>query len=457
VEQEQLPINDNEVENSLAPAGEDINSSIDLPIALRKGMRSTAGKPPERYGFEDSTEDENDIANYVSYGSLSSTYKAFVASLQSVAIPRDWKEAKRDPKWKKAMLEELAALEKNNTWDLVPFPLGKKVVSCKWVYIVKQNPGGKIERYKARLVAKGYSQTYGIDYDETFAPVAKMSTVRTLISCAANLEWPLYQLDVKNAFLHGDLQEEVYIEIPPGFDTAQTKGKALRLKKALYGLKQSPRAWFDRFRRAMCNMGYNQCNGDHTVFYRHSGNQVTILAVYVDDIIITGDDTLEVAQLKKNLSKEFEVKDLGQLRYFLGIEIARSPRGIVLSQRKYVLDLLNETGMLGCRKASTPIEQNHKLCAQSGDPVDKEKYQRLVGRLIYLCHTRPDITYAVSVVSRYMHDPRSGHMDAVYRILRYLKSSPGKGLWKGTVMRIGQVVLMIGDLHLVIVRLLEEI
>jgi hypothetical protein len=176
-------------------------------------------------------------------------------------------------------------------------------------------------------------------------------------------------------------------------------------------------------------MGYNQCNGDHTVFYRHSGNQVTILAVYVDDIIITGDDTLEIAQLKKNLSKEFEVKDLGQLRYFLGIEIARSPRGIVLSQRKYVLDLLNETGMLGCRKASTPIEQNHKLCAQSGDPVDKEKYQRLVGRLIYLCHTRPDITYAVSVVSRYMHDPRSGHMDAVYRILRYLKSSPGKGLW----------------------------
>jgi len=211
------------------------------------------------------------------------------------------------------MLEELAALEKNNTWDLVPFPVGKKVVSCKWVYTVKQNPNGKIERYKARLVAKGYSQTYGIDYDETFAPVAKMTTVRTLISCAANLEWPLYQLDVKNAFLHGDLQEEVYMEIPPGFDTAQTKGKALRLKKSLYGLKQSPRAWFDRFRWVMCNMGYRQCNGDHTIFYHHSNNWVTILAVYVDDIIITGDDTLEIARLKKNLSKEFEVKDLGQL------------------------------------------------------------------------------------------------------------------------------------------------
>jgi hypothetical protein len=179
----------------------------------------------------------------------------------------------------------------------------------------------------------------------------------------------------------------------------------------------------------MCGMGYRQCNGDHTLFYRYIGNHITILAVYVDDIIITRDDTVEIVRLKEDLSKEFEVKDLGQLQYFLSIEIARSPKEIVLSQRKYVLDLLNEIEMLGCRPASTPIDQNHKLCAQSGDPTDKERYQRLVGRLIYLCHTRPDITYAVSVVSRYMHDPRTEHMDVVYRILRYLKSCPGKGLW----------------------------
>jgi len=140
-----------------------------------------------------------------------------------------------------------------------------------------------------------------------------MSTVRTLISCATNFDWPLYQLDVKNAFLHGDLHEEVYMEILPGFATAQTKGKVLRLKKSLYGLKQSPRAWFDRFKRAMCGMGYSQCNGDHTLFYRHSGNRISILAVYVDDIVITGGDTLEITRLKENLSKEFEVKDLGQL------------------------------------------------------------------------------------------------------------------------------------------------
>jgi len=415
-----VEVGDNEVRRSIETGGEEVDPSIGLPIALRKEPRSKAGKPAIKYGFEP------DISNYISYESLSPAYRAFIASLQSARIPKDWKEAKQDPKWREAMLEELRALEKNKTWDLVELPIGKKAVSCKWVFTVKQSPEGKVERYKARLVARGYSQTYGIDYDETFAPVAKMSTVRTLISCASNFGWPLHQLDVKNAFLHGDLHEEVYMEIPPGWSKPETTGKVCKLKKSLYDLKQSPRAWFDRFKRALCDMGYKQCNGDHTLFYRHSGRRITVLAVYVDDIIITGDDETEIKSLKGNLSKQFDVKGLGQLRYFLGIEIARSPKGIVLSQRKYVLDLLSETGMLGCRPISTPIDPNHKLCAESGNPVNKESYQRLVGRLIYLCHTRPDISYAVSVVSRYMHDPRSGHLDAVYRILRYLKSSPGK-------------------------------
>jgi len=313
--------------------------------------------------------------------------------LDIVSIPKYWQDAKEHPKWKAAMIEELEALAKNKTWELVSLPPGKKAVGCKWVFTVKQSPEGQIERYKARLVAKGYSQTYGIDYDETFAPVAKMSTVRTLVSLAANGGWKLHQLDVKNAFLHGDLVEEVYMEVPPGFGTKQTVGKVCRLKKSLYGLKQSPRAWFDRFRRAMVGMEYRQTNADHTVFFKHHGAHTTILAVYVDDMIITGDDESEIAQLKVRLGKEFEVKDLGQLRYFLGIEIACGAEGIVLSQRKYVLDLLTETGMLGCRPASAPIDQKSKLSAEAGEPVDRERYQRLVGRLIYLSHTRPDISF----------------------------------------------------------------
>jgi hypothetical protein len=346
----------------------------------------------------------------------------------AVPVPHDWQEAKKYPEWRMAMLEEMQALDKNNTWVLTTLPPNKKVVGCKWVFTIKQNSEGKVERYKARLVAKGYSQTYGVDYDETFAPVAKMNTIRTLISVAANRKWKLFQLDVKNAFLHGELQEEVYMEIPPGFNTRETEGKVCKLRKSLYGLKQSPRAWFGRFRKEICLMGYQQSNADHTLFFKHCSGKITILVVYVDDIVITGDDDKEISHLKEMLSKSFEVKDLGYLHYFLGIEVAYGIQGIYLSQRKYVLDLLAETGMLNCRPAITPVESNHRTLAEFGDPVDKHQYQRLVGRLIYLSHTRPDIAYAVSVVSRYMHDPRTGHLDIVNRILRYLKTCPGKGI-----------------------------
>lgn len=194
-----------------------------------------------------------------------------------MVIPKDWKEAREDPKWCEAMREELEALRKNKTWELANLPEGKKAVSCKWIFTVKQNPEGKVERYKARLGARGYSQTYGIDYDETFAPVASMNTVRILISCAANFGWPLHQLDVKNAFLHGDLQEEVYMEIPPGLSTPGTVGKVCRLRRSHYCLKQSPRAWFDRFRLAVSSTKYKQYNGDHTVFYKHFKQQIAIL------------------------------------------------------------------------------------------------------------------------------------------------------------------------------------
>jgi hypothetical protein len=337
---------------------------VDLPIALRKETREAARKGEvarkalcEMHALQ-TVSDEHDISKFVCYEALSSSYRAFVASLQTVSIPNDWKTAKQDPKWREAMIEELEALKKNKTWVLTTLPAGKKAVSCKWIYTVKQNPEGKVERYKARLVARGFSQTYGIDYDETFAPVAKMNTVRILVSCAANFGWKLHQLDVKNAFLHGDLQEEVYMEIPPGFGTSQTKGKVCRLKKSLYGLKQSPRAWFDRFRRAMCGMGYGQCNGDHTVFYRHAERRITILAVYVDDIIITGDDQEEIKRLKECLSMEFEVKDLGNLKYFLGIEVARTKKGISLCQRKYTLDLLSDMGMMDVVQ---PLPQLNKI------------------------------------------------------------------------------------------------
>ena len=211
----------------------------------------------------------------------------------------------------------MKALAKNETWKLVTSSSDKKMVGCKWVFTVKHNADGSVERLKTRLVAKGFTQTYGVDYWETFAPVAKMNTVRILLSYAANMDWDLQQFNVKNAFLHGDLEEEVYMEIPPGFNDEKTQGKVCKLKKALYGLKQSPRAWFDRFSKAMISFEYQQSNADHTLFIRHHKGKITLLIVYVDDIVMTGDDKEEMARLKNLLAREFEIKDLGKLRYFL--------------------------------------------------------------------------------------------------------------------------------------------
>ncbi|CAL5350327.1 unnamed protein product [Camellia sinensis] len=389
---------------------------LDVPIAKRKGVRSCTQHP---------------ISQFVSYSHLSSSYRAFVSNISSVSIPNHFQDALAISEWKLAMIEEMKALRKNGTWELTELPTGKRPVGCKWVYTVKHKADGSIERYKARLVAKGFTQTYGIDYQETFAPVAKMNSVRALLSLAANLDWPLYQFDVKNAFLHGDLEEEVYMDIPPGFEDHQTEGKVCKLRKSLYGLKQSPRAWFERFTQAMFKYGFKQSQADHTLFVKHSScGKTTALIVYVDDIVLTGNDSGEIPLLKKYLAKEFEIKDLGSLKYFLGIEVARSKDGIFISQRKYVLDLLKETGMLGCKACATPLEPNQKLGDdEGGEVVDKGSYQRLVGKLIYLSHSRPDIAVAVSIVSQFMHAPRQIHFEAVMRILKYLKSAPGKGLY----------------------------
>nr|KYP73849.1 Retrovirus-related Pol polyprotein from transposon TNT 1-94 [Cajanus cajan] len=219
------------------------------------------------------------------------------------------------------------------------------------------------------------------------------------------------------------------MEIPPGFEVQNERNKVCLLKKALYGLKQSPRAWFGRFTKAMVSLGYRQSQGDHTLFIKHSSTgKLTLLLVYVDDMIIAEDDETEKLALKEKLAAQFEMKDLGKLKYFLGIEVAYSKNGIFISQRKYVLDLLKETGKLGCRTSTVPIEQNHRIGSEESAPVEKAQYHRLVGKLIYLSHTRLDIAYAVSVVSQFMHDPRERHIQAVDKILQYLKSSPGKEL-----------------------------
>ena len=272
-------------------------TDLDLPIALRKPTRACG---------------PYQIQDFIYYGNLSTSYKAFVSQVDQVTIPESIQEEMKSPKWRQAENEEIKALEKNNTWSITELPKGKKTVGCRWLVTMKYKSDGSIERYKSRLVAKGYTQSYGIDYQETFAPVAKLNTVRVLMSIASNLDWPLFQLDVKNAFFNGIIEEEVYMALPPGFEDERSRDKVCRLHKSLYGLKQSPRAWFGRFTRVLKDCGYKQGHADHTLFTKHSNQgRCTILSVYVNDIILTGDDQDEINKLKKVLAAEFEVKDLG--------------------------------------------------------------------------------------------------------------------------------------------------
>ncbi|RVW45617.1 Retrovirus-related Pol polyprotein from transposon RE2 [Vitis vinifera] len=257
------------------------------------------------------------------------------------------------------MVDEMDALHSNGTWDLVVLPSGKSTVGCRWVYAVKVGPDGQVDRLKAHLVAKGYTQVYGSDYGDTFSPVAKIASVRLLLSMAA------------------------------------------MLRRSLYGLKQSPRAWFGRFSSVVQEFGMLCSTVDHSVFYHHNSlGQCIYLVVYVDDIDITGSD-----------------------------QDAQSSSGVVLSQRKYALDILKETGMLDCKPIDTPMDPNVKLVLGQGEPLgDPRRYRRLVGKLNYLTITRPDISFPVSVVSQFLQSPCDSHWDVVIRILQYIKSTPGQGV-----------------------------
>ena len=389
-------------------------SDLDLPIALRKGTRQCTQYP---------------LAHHVSPARLSPFYQSFALAVLTESIPKSYIEALQVPAWKEAMDVEYAAFIQRDTWTLVPRPIDANVVSCKWVYSLKYNPDGSIARYKARLVARGFSQAYGLDYHETFSLVARLSSIRVLFSIALDLSWPLHQLDVSNTFLYGDLDEKVFMEQPPWYIAQGESSEVCLLKKAIYGLKQSPRTWFHKFSQLLFSYGFVCTVYDLTVMRKRTPHGCVILAVYVDDIIITGSDNAEVTTTKAYLAQHFVTRDLSPPRYFLGLEIAYRQRQMSICQRKYALDLLEETGTPGCKPASSPMEQNVDWWDNATALLeDAGLYRRLVGKLIFLTVTRPDISYAVSVLIQFMQAPRTINLEGVYRVLAYLKRAPGKGL-----------------------------
>ena len=328
------------------------------------------------------------------------------------------------------MDEEVDALDNNDTWRLTPLPEGKKAIGCKWVYKIKRNADGSISRYKARLVAKGYAQTYGIDFEKTFSPVAKMATMRAVIAMAAAKRLDLRPMDVKNAFLNGELHEEVYMEQPEGYVHPKFPDYVCKLKKALYGLKQAPRAWTNRISKFLQSIGFVISMADYSMYVKKTDAGLVVIVIYVDDLIITGDDKVQITNVKKVLRAKFDMKDLGELMYFLGIEVIRTPQGIWLLQRKYVLDMLKKYGMTACKPIATPIEQNAKLRADLGDELeDPTMYRKMVGSLIYATLTRPNMCHDVGVLSQFMQVPRKPHLDAARRALRYAKGMLNHGLF----------------------------
>ncbi|KAM1753554.1 hypothetical protein ACFX12_006125 [Malus domestica] len=349
--------------------------------------------------------------------------------IEEAIEPETFEEASQSSEWMIAMKEEIDALQQNQTWDIVPKPRDVKPISCKWIYKIKHRLDGSIERYKARLVARGFSQQYELDYDETFSPVAKLTTVRVLLALAANKDWNLWQMDVKNVFLHGKLDREIYMIQPMGFQSQDHPKYVCKLRKALYGLKQAPRAWYGKIAEFLTQSGYSVTPADSRLFVKANEGKLAIVLVYVDDLIITGDDEVEILRTKENLSVRFQIKELGQLKHFLGLEVDRTQEGIFLCQQKYAKDLLKRFGMLECKLISTPIEPNAKICAHEGKYLeDATMYRQLVGSLIYLTLTRPDISYAVGVMSRYMQNPKKPYLEAGRRILRYVKSTIDYGL-----------------------------
>ncbi|KAK1661389.1 hypothetical protein QYE76_049548 [Lolium multiflorum] len=338
--------------------------------------------------------------------------------------PRDYKEALRIPHWRDAMEAEFSALQDTGTWRLVPPIPGVNLIDSRWIFKVKLHADGSIERYKARLVAKGYKQRYGLDYDETFSPVVKPATIRLLLGMALSHHWYLRQLDIQNAFLHGYLDEEVYMRQPPGFVDSSRPDHYCRLVKSLYGLKQAPRAWHARLSSVLGSLGFSPSVADTSLFILRRPDVTIFLLIYVDDIIVLSSLEGAIPRLIGKLRSEFSVKDLGALHYFLGIEVSSPSAGhLLLQQRKYALELLARAGMLKCAPVTTPMASSERLCSSDGDalsPEEATQYRSIVGGLQYLTVTRPDLSFVVNKVCQFLHEPRTPHWSAVKRILRYL-------------------------------------
>ncbi|KAL8147589.1 hypothetical protein AgCh_005055 [Apium graveolens] len=300
-------------------------------------------------------------------------------------------EALQDADWVQAMQEELNEFERNKVWTLVPRPKNRSVVGTKWVFRNETDSDGIITRNKVRLVAKGYSQQEGIDYDETFAPVARLEAIRIFLAYAAHKKFKVFQMDVKSAFLNGELEEEVYVEQPPGFVDSKFPNHVYRLDKVLYGLKQAPRAWYETLSQFLLESGFHRGTIDKTLFYLNHGKDLLLVQIYVDDIIFGSTNAKLCERFAKPMQSRYQMSKMGELSYFLGLQVKQNEEGTFICQSKYTINLLKKFGMQDCSTTSTLMATTTKLDKDTSSPVDITNYRGMIGSLLYLTASRPDI------------------------------------------------------------------
>jgi len=344
--------------------------------------------------------------------------------------PKSINEAIIDDSWIEAMKEELSQFERNKVWNLVPNNQSKTIIGTRWVFRNKLDEEGKVVRNKARLVAQGYNQQEGIDYDETFAPVARLEAIRILLAYAAHKSIKLFQMDVKSAFLNGFLNEEVYVSQPPGFINKEKPNHVFKLTKALYGLKQAPRAWYDRLSTFLIENGFSRGKIDTTLFRKTHNSDLLIVQVYVDDIIFGATKIKMCEDFSNLMQSEFEMSMMGELGFFLGLQIKQHPNGIFINQEKYVKDILKKYKMNEAKIMVTPMHPSSSLDKdENGKSISEKEYRGMIGSLLYLTASRPDIVFAVGLCARFQTCAKESHLTAVKRIFRYLVGTTDLGLW----------------------------
>ncbi|GKA63743.1 putative ribonuclease H-like domain-containing protein [Tanacetum coccineum] len=352
------------------------------------------------------------------------------ACFLSQSEPRKVSEALEDESWVEAMQEELLQFKLQQVWVLVDLPNGAKVIGTKWVYRNKKDERGVVVRNKARLVAQGHRQEEGIDYDEVFAPVARLEAIRLFLAFASYMGFIVYQMDVKSAFLYGTIEEEVYVSQPPGFVDPDHPKKVYKVVKALYGLHQAPRAWYATLSTFLEKHGYRRGTIDKTLFIKKDKKDIILVQIYVDDIIFGSTKKSWSDEFEALMKGRFQMSAMGELTFFLGLQVKQSQEGIFISQDKYVAEILKKFDFVSVKSAITPMETKAPLAQDEGGPdVDLHLYRSMIGCLMYLTASRPDIMYAVCACSRFQVTPKVSHLYAVKRIFKYIKGKPKLGLW----------------------------